>query len=87
MRGAIHPNRRNRRRFPSQYVPGVSFTAQQLQIIMTAANQLPPEKRKALLERVAGFLKAFCGRAPSDRDVNAALTAALVGLKQTTTVL
>ncbi len=75
-------NRHNRHRFPSQYLPGISFTDAQLQAIIITADDLPVEKRATLLERVAGHLKAFAGRAPSDAQVNAALKIALVGLRQ-----
>ncbi len=78
----MKPNRRNRR-FPMQYAPGISFTDAQLHAIVIAADDLPVEKRATLLERVGGHLKAFAGRAPSDAQVNAALTTAMIGLKQT----
>ena len=56
----------------------VALSDAQSRMVMTAASPLPPEKRSVLLQRIAGKL-ALCG-AFADRDVEAAIRLALVGL-------
>jgi hypothetical protein len=46
---------------------------------MLASNPLSPEKRTAMLERVAARLE-LCGPAFTDADVEAAIASAMVGL-------
>jgi hypothetical protein len=61
----------------------VSLTDDQLQIVMTAAASLPPEKRHPFLQRVAGTLSrpdAPHYRHPSDQNVQDAVAAALASL-------
>ena len=56
----------------------VALSDGQLRQVMIAARPLPPEKRSLLLERIAAKL-ALCGSS-TDRDVEAAIRLALVGL-------
>ena len=47
---------------------------------MAAAEPLDPAKRLVLAERLAGYLRVIRGH-PSDRDLKAALAAAMRGLQ------
>jgi hypothetical protein len=61
----------------------IALSDQQLEIVMTAATPLPPEKRALLLERVAAHLRLHGrrgGRGFGDVDVELAVQAALRGL-------
>ncbi len=63
----------------------IALTDKQLEIVMTAATPLPPEKRAILLERVAAHLQLHgrrAGRGFGDVDVGLAISAALQGLVQ-----
>lgn len=56
----------------------ISLSDSQLQIVMAAATPLAVDKRDVFLQRVAGQLGRV--RRPGDRDVEAAVAAALRGL-------
>ena len=58
----------------------ISLSDHQLDLVVTAARTLDPEKRDTFLRRIAAHLQR-CGRF-SDRDVSEAAQAALVGLVQ-----
>ena len=59
----------------------MSLSDHQLSLVMHAARVLAPEKRDALLQRVAANLLIRCGRASfTDADVAFAAQAALRGL-------
>jgi hypothetical protein len=60
----------------------VSLTDPQLEIIMTAANAVPVERRSVFLERIGAMLKVR-GRF-SDDDVRPVVALAARGLAQTT---
>jgi hypothetical protein len=63
----------------------IALPDRQLEIAMTAAAGLPPEKRAILLERVAAHLQLRgrrAGRGFGDVDVGLAIAAAFPGLVQ-----
>jgi hypothetical protein len=63
----------------------IALTDHQLDMVMTAATPLPPEKRTILLERVAPHLQLRgrrAGRGFGDVDVGLAVSVALRGLVQ-----
>jgi hypothetical protein len=59
----------------------ISLSDRQLQIVMTAAARLPPEKRGAYLQSIAAHLQVRCGRF-TDGDVATAAQIAPDGLIQ-----
>jgi hypothetical protein len=58
----------------------LALSDDRLQIIMTAADNLPVEKRSAFLERVAGRMQ-LRGAHFTDKDLDDAVRRALTGLK------
>jgi hypothetical protein len=56
------------------------LTDAQLQLVMTAAVPIPPEKHSIFLERVAGHLWRIGYQRVSNDDVARAVTVALRGL-------
>jgi hypothetical protein len=63
----------------------IALTDHQLDMVMTAATPLPPEKHVILLERVAAHLQLYGrrgGRGFGDVDVGLAISVALRGLVQ-----
>jgi hypothetical protein len=52
----------------------------QLRLVMTAGKPLSPDKRGALLQRIAGHLEQLGYRRVQDADVERAITMALQGL-------
>jgi hypothetical protein len=61
----------------------IALTDHQLDMVMTAATPLPPEKRVILLERVAAHLQLYGRRGGfGDVDVGLAISVALRGLVQ-----
>jgi hypothetical protein len=57
----------------------LSLSDDQLQIVMTAAGALPPEKRSLFLERLAARLRLRGPRFTAD-DLDEAMRLAMVGL-------
>jgi hypothetical protein len=51
-----------------------------LKLVMTAGEPLPPDKRSAFLERVAGYLQQTGYRQVRDVDVESAVLKSLKGL-------
>jgi hypothetical protein len=59
----------------------LALTDAQLQIVMTAAGGLSPEKRSLLLERIAARLRLY-GAKFTDAELDDAIRVALTGLIQ-----
>jgi hypothetical protein len=68
------------------YVPDMplALSDHQLELVMTAAGPLVPEKRVVLMERIVAALRVRAGvfRRPTDADIEHATRAALRGLVQ-----
>jgi hypothetical protein len=62
----------------------LALSDHQLEIVMTAAGPLAPEKRVVLMERIVAALRVRAGvfRKPADLDVELATREALKGLVQ-----